>query len=102
MNSWIFLAIIILIVTFLLYLVMQYVQNVPPFLTSLVIGVLFSIIIEWIIFNLPAEVSSFKKLSIPFMVMVTITARFVFETAAFHYQAQLERNKLPYKESVIK
>lgn len=100
--SWIFLAILIFFVTFVFYLIMQYVHNVPPFITSLVIGALFAIIAEWIIFDLPAELSSFKKLSIPFMVMVIITARFVFETASFHYQAHLERNRLPYKESVIK
>lgn len=99
---WIFLAILIFLVAFIFYLIMQYTSNVPPFITSLVIGVLFAIIVEWIIFDLPAELSSFKQLSIPFMVMVVITARFIFETATFHYQANQERNRLPYKESMIK
>lgn len=99
---WIFLAIMIWLISFILYLIMQYVHNVPPFITSLVIGVIFAMVIEWIIYDLPAELSSFKKLSIPFMVIVVICARFLFETASFHHQAHLERNKLPYKESVIK
>ncbi len=100
--NWLFLAVVIFVVNLIIYLIMQYVQNVPPFITSLVIGGLFAIIAEWIIYDLPAELSSFKKLSIPFIVMVVITARFIIETASFHYQAHLERNRLPYKESVIK
>lgn len=100
--SWLFLAILIFLVCFIFYLVMQYAYNVPPFITSLVIGAVFAMIVEWIIFDLPAELSSFKQLSIPFMVTVVIAARFIFETASFHYQAHQERNRLPYKESVIK
>lgn len=100
--SWLFLALLIFLANLILYLLMQYVQNVPPFITSLIIGGLFAMVAEWIIYDLPAELSSFKKLSIPFMVMVVINARFIIETASFHYQAQLERNRLPYKESVIK
>src|SRR5690606_29308421 len=99
---WLFLAIMIFLTSFILYLIMQYVYNVPAFITSLVIGVILAIMTEWIIYDLPAELSSFKKLSIPFMVIIVISARFLFETASFHYKAHLERNKLPYKESVIK
>jgi hypothetical protein len=100
--SWLFLVVVIFLINFILYLIMQYVHQVPAFITSLVIGGLFAVIAEWIIYDLPAELYSFKKLSIPFIVMVIITARFIFETASFHYQAHLERNRLPYKESVIK
>lgn len=99
---WLFLLIFIFMITFVLYIVMQFIEMVPAFLTSLIIGGILALICEWIIFDLPAELSSFKKLSIPFIVTVVITARFVFETAVFHYQASHEQNKLPYKDSVIK
>ena len=102
LSAGCFLAVLIFIANFILYLLMQYVQNVPPFITSLVIGGLFAIVAEWIIYDLPAEIYSFKKLSIPFIVTVVIAARFIIETASFHYKAQLERNRLPYKETVIK
>ena len=82
--KWLFLLIIVFLITVIFYLIMQYIIFIPHFLTSLVIGALLALIIEWFIFELPAELSSFKKLSIPFMVMVIITARFVFETAAYH------------------
>jgi len=99
--KWLFLLIIIFLITLLLYFAMQFVEMVPAFLTSLIIGAILALICEWVIFDLPAELKSFKKLSIPFMVTVVITARFVFETAVFHYRAHNE-NKLPYKDSVVK
>ena len=100
--KWLFLLIVIFIIILIFYFIMQYVQMVPAFVTSLIIGGIFALLCEWVIFDLPAELSSFKKLSIPFMVTVIITARFVFDTAMFHYNAHLERNRLPYKDSVIK
>lgn len=101
-TQWMLLWFMIFIITFILYLVMQFVIQVPPFLTSLIIGGVIALITEWIIFNLSAELSSFKKLSVPFIIVVIITSRFVFETATYHYQASSSRNKLPYKDSVIK
>ncbi|RHW38483.1 hypothetical protein D1B33_06285 [Lysinibacillus yapensis] len=101
-TKWLFLLIFIFLITFVLYLVMQFIEMVPPFFTSLIIGGILALLCEWVIFDLPAELKSFKKLSIPFIVTVVITARFVFETAVFHYQAAHEENKLPYKDSVIK
>ncbi|MBM7607134.1 hypothetical protein JOD29_000371 [Lysinibacillus composti] len=101
---WFFLLIVLFIILFILYLIMQYVALVPPFVTSLVIGGVIALLAEWIIKDLPAELSSFKKLSIPFIVTVIMTSRFVFETATYHFKAAHfeKRNKLPYKDTVIK
>lgn len=99
--QWIFLGILIFVFTFILYMIMQFVELVPAFLTSLILGAMIALIIEWMIFDLPAELSSFKKLSIPFMVIIVMAARFVFETAVFHYKASKEQNQLPYKDSMI-
>lgn len=100
--QWLILIIVIFCIILIFYFIMQFVQMVPPFFSSLIIGAIFALICEWIIFDLPAELSSFKKLSIPFMVTLIITARFVFETAMFHYKAENVRNKLPYKDTMIK
>ncbi|HWK24008.1 MAG TPA: hypothetical protein VNS08_13330 [Ureibacillus sp.] len=100
--KWFFLLIVIFLITLLFYFAMQFVEMVPSFITSLVIGVILALICEWVIFDLPAELSSFKKLSIPFMVTIVMAARFVFDTAAFHYKAHNEQNKLPYKDTVVK
>lgn len=100
--KWLFLAIVLFLIILVLYLIFQFVELVPAFITSLVIGGILALISEWIIYDLPAEMKSFKKLSIPFIITVIITARFVFETATFHYKAHGERNKLPYNDSVIK
>lgn len=102
LYKWFFLTMVIFVTILIFYFIMQYVQLVPAFLTSLVIGGVIALISEWVIYSLPAELSSFKKLSVPFMVTVIITARFVFETAQFHYMASGERNQLPYKDTMIK
>ena len=97
--SWLFLAVVIFVVNFILYLIMQYVHNVPPFITSLVIGSLFAIIVEWIIYDLPAELYSFKKLSIPFR-----NFRFHRQVHASIDDAMksnhLKRTKLPHTKNI--
>lgn len=102
--QWLFLGFILLIIIFLFYLIMQYVPLVPAFVSSLIIGGILALIIEWFIFELPAELESFTKLSVPFIIIVIVTARFVFETASFHHQANLKekQNELPYEDTMIK
>lgn len=102
--QWIFLAIFLFVIILIFYLIMQYVSFVPSFFSSLVIGGVIALLTEWAIYGLPAELESFTKLSVPFIITVIVAARFVFETASFHYQAnENERqNKLPYKDSMIK
>lgn len=102
--QWLFLALVLFIIIIIFFLIMQYVALVPAFITSLVIGGVIALIIEWFIYELPAELNSFTKLSLPFIITVIVTARFVFETANFHYRANLheKENELPYKDTVIK
>lgn len=101
-SRWLLLGIIIFLICLILFLALQYVQNVPPFLLSLIIGAAIALMTEWIIYDLPAEFSSFKKLSVPFFVVVIIASRFIIETAIFHRKNLGSRNKLPYNASVIK
>ncbi|CAM5204132.1 Membrane protein YqhR OS=Ureibacillus acetophenoni OX=614649 GN=SAMN05877842_102138 PE=4 SV=1 [Ureibacillus acetophenoni] len=102
--QWLFLGLVLFIIIFVFYLVMQYVPLVPAFVSSLLIGGIIALIIEWFIFELPAELESFTKLSIPFIITVIVTARFVFETASFHHQANEneKQNELPYEDTMIK
>lgn len=48
------------------------------------LGLIFTITLEWIVLDLPLQPASFKKLSIPFMVVVICLLRFLLETANFH------------------
>jgi hypothetical protein len=82
-EKWLLLIVILFIFAMLLFLIMQFVTRVPAVFTSFVIGLALAIVAEWIIFDYPLEAMSFKKLSIPFIVTVIITLRFIFETAAF-------------------
>lgn len=90
-GKWVLLIVALFVMALVLYLIMQYVTRVPAVFTSFVIGLALAIVTEWIIFDYPAEYESFKKLSIPFMVMVIITLRFIFETAAYTRREKLLR-----------
>lgn len=102
-SAWLLFIIILFVVAFIIYFITQYSWRVPAFLTSLIIGVALALATEWIIFDLPADKASFKKLSIPFIVLVVITCRFLIETATFHFEAKNfeDRKKLMYKDSMI-
>ncbi|WP_332646703.1 DNA helicase [Lysinibacillus sp. 54212] len=101
-SRWLLLGIIVFIICLIIFLALQYVQNVPPFLLSLIIGAAIALMTEWVIYDLPAEMSSFKKLSIPFFVVIITACRFIIDTAIFHRKHLVSRNKLPYNASVIK
>lgn len=83
-EKWLVLACLLFLLALILYGIMQFVTRVPALFTSILIGLAMAMTIEWIIFDLSAELDSFKRLSIPFIVMVIIACRFIFETAAFH------------------
>ncbi|WP_342472586.1 hypothetical protein MHH70_03740 [Metasolibacillus sp. FSL H7-0170] len=103
-TAWFLLGLSLFILFFIIYILLQYAWRVPAFFTSLVIGLAFAFLAEWIIYDLPAEKASFKKLSIPFIVITIATCRFVIETAQFHYYNRkfAYRNKLMYKNTMIK
>ena len=82
-EKWFVLFIILMIISLLVYLVGQSVLAKSPFLFSLIVGIIATLILEWKILNLPIEWTSFKKISIPFIVMLIITIRFVVETAQY-------------------
>ena len=90
-GKWVLLICLLFVIAFIMYLIMQFVTSVPAVFTSFVIGLLLAMVTEWVIFDYPAEAASFKKLSIPFIVIVIIALRFIFETAAFHRREKLVR-----------
>lgn len=82
--QWSVLTILLVVIAFLLYVIMQLVHSIPAVLTSFLIGLLFAIIIEWVARDLPLQFDSLKKVSIPFLVVVICILRFLLETANFH------------------
>ncbi|KOS60088.1 hypothetical protein FJQ98_18165 [Lysinibacillus agricola] len=82
--QWSFLILVLFIIGFLLFITLRYVYIIPAVLTSFLLGLFLSITLEWIVLDLPLQSSSFKKLSIPFMVIVICLLRFLLETANFH------------------
>ncbi|MFJ7735480.1 hypothetical protein ACIQ2D_03965 [Lysinibacillus sp. NPDC097287] len=82
--QWSTLTLLLFIFALLLYVVLQFVHIIPAVFTSLLLGLLFTITIEWVVLDLPLHLESFKKLSIPFIVVVVCLLRFLLETANFH------------------
>ena len=82
--QWSTLTLLLFVMALLLYTSLQFVHIIPAVLTSLLLGLLFTITIEWFALDLPLQLASFKKLSIPFIVVVICLLRFLLETANFH------------------
>ena len=102
-ERWVVLFLILLVLAYLFMLLSKLPIAKSPFLFSLLIGLVIAIIIEWKILNLPIELSSFKKLSIPFIVIVLIATRFMTETAqSMQNQMFRKTKKLMSEKSVIK
>lgn len=82
--QWTFFIILLFIIGLFLYMTMRYVYIIPAVFSSLLLGLLVTITLEWIVLDLPLQLTSFKKLSIPFIVIVVCLLRFLLETANFH------------------
>ena len=82
-EKWFVLFIILIIISLLFYFVGQTLLAKSPFLFSLIIGVIGTLILEWRILDLPVELASFKKISIPLIVVISMTIRFIAETAQY-------------------
>lgn len=82
--QWTFFIFLLFIIGLFLYMTMRYVYIIPAVFSSLLLGLLVTISLEWIALDLPLQLTSFKKLSIPFMVTVICLLRFLLETANFH------------------
>lgn len=102
LTRWIVLFVILYIASFVFFMIVQYIQKVPAFLTAIILGLAIAFVAEWIIYDLTAQAKSFKRLSIPFIVVVVTTSLFLTETATYHRAHIGKRNELPYKASVIK
>ncbi|WP_155591500.1 hypothetical protein [Lysinibacillus cavernae] len=82
--QWTFFIFLLFIFGLFLYMTMRYVYIIPAVFSSLLLGLFVTITLEWTVLDLPLQLTSFKKLSIPFIVIVVCLLRFLLETANFH------------------
>ena len=82
-ERWVILFLILAFCAALLLLIGQLFTKAPPFLLSFILGLAIAFMIEWQILNLPIEWASFKKLSIPFIIVVVTIMRLLIETSQF-------------------
>lgn len=86
---WMLLFVFLFIASLIVYFLLQYSYLIPPAFTSIVVGLAIAFVMEWIIYDLPAEAASFKELSIPFIVVVILSCRFIIETSIFAYKEKI-------------
>ncbi len=84
--KWLVLFLLIWVIGIVLYFISIMFVKVPVSITSLILGLLIAVIAEWMIIDANSVVKTIKELSIPFICIVLILARFVVESAIFQYQ----------------
>lgn len=84
--KWIILFLFIWGICFLLYYVALLFAKIPVSITSIALGLLIAIVLEWIILDTNSIDKTIKKLSIPFICIVIVSVRFIMESAIFHSQ----------------
>lgn len=83
LACWIVLTFLFFIGAYLLLSLFQLPFLKSPFIISLIIGLAIGLLLEWKLLNLPIEWASLKKLSIPLLVVLVMTMRFMAETAPY-------------------
>lgn len=81
LACWMVLFFLLVAVAYFLLYLFQYVLYQAPFVVSLIFGLAVALVIEWQVRNLPIEWKSLKTLSVPLIVLLLISMRFLSETA---------------------
>ena len=102
LTRWVVLFVILAGASALVYLILMNIRRVPAIVLGIIFGLAIAFVAEWIIYDLSAEAKSFKRLSIPFIVIITTATIFIAETAIFHREQIEKGNELPYSTSMIK
>lgn len=102
LTRWVVLFAILAVASMLVYLVLMNIRRVPAIVVGIIFGLAIAFVAEWIIYDLSAEAKSFKRLSIPFIVIIATATVFIAETAIFHREQIEKGNELPYSTSMIK
>lgn len=84
--KWILLFLFIWIICIILYYFSFIFMKMPVAISSLMVGIILAIAVEWLIMNDNTLIQLLKIVSIPFICIVTISLRFVMEAAIFHIQ----------------
>mgnify|MGYP003414212061 FL=1 len=102
LTRWVVLFVILAGASALVYLMLMNIRRVPAILLGIIFGLAIAFVAEWIVYDLSAEAKSFKRLSIPFIAIITTATVFIAETAIFHREQIEKGNELPYSTSMIK
>lgn len=86
LGKWFILFIVVWFICFVFYYISLIFIKIPVSITSLALGIILAIIMEWIFLDKDTLAKTIKHLSIPFICIVVILVRFMMESAIFHAQ----------------
>ena len=84
--SWCILFIVVWCICIVFYYISLIFLKIPVTISSLALGILIAIILEWLILDKSSLIKTIKHVSIPFMCIVILLVRFMMESAIFHAQ----------------
>ena len=84
--KWGILFIIVWAASILLYYISLLFMKIPVAITSIALGLIIALLLEWIILDASSIEKTIKRVSIPFICIIILATRFLMESAIFHAQ----------------
>lgn len=82
--KWGILFLVLVIIFAVIYIIMSFLDSIPPALSALFLGVIAIIAVEWFISEPKSPIEVIKSISVPLLSITAIVLRFIAGTAVFH------------------
>lgn len=81
--KWLLLFLGLVVILAVLYLLVSFLDSIPPSISALSLSVISIILIEWLIGEPESLVKTLRSISVPLFAIIAIVLRFVTGTAVF-------------------
>jgi len=85
-SKWLFLFLGIVVIFAVLYLVISFLDTIPPSISALTFSIIAIFLIEWMIGEPESFIKTVRSISIPLFAVIAIVLRFIAGTAVFMRQ----------------
>ncbi len=94
--KWLFLIVVLVILFAIVYLIISFLESIPPSVSALIFSIVAIVIIEWMISEPKTPIEAIRAISIPFLSITAIVLRFIAGTAVYMRKlSRKEGNELP-------
>lgn len=91
--NWLLLIVALSILFAILYVLLSFLDKVPPSISALILALLFVHVVEWFINKPESLIQMIRSLSIPFLAISAIVFRFISGTAVYRKEISNENSK---------